>query len=424
MKLLLVHQNHPGQYREMLTWLIAQGGHEIVFLTQRVIPERAGVRIVTYKSHRKPAENAYALTRYWEECAGNGFGAAMAMEKLRDEGFTPDLILGHVGWGELTFTRQVWRDVPVLGFFEYFYLAQGGPVGFDPEHPPTPNTDYILHGRNMMNFANIQTVDLGVTPTQWQMDTFPKSFHSKLYCCHDGIRTDILTPDEDASVKLGRVEQEVTREDEVFTYMARNLEPTRGFHQFMRALPQILDARPKARAIIIGGNDVSYGKASSTKGGFRAEMEREVGDRLDWSRVHFVGRVSYQDYCRIIRLSRCHIYLTAPFVLSWSLLESMSMGAVIVASDTAPVREAITHGKTGLLVDFFSPDKIAKQVIDVLAKPKSFTELGKAARDHVVKTYDFETVCLPEHLSRMNGLVPKSKAIKIPKAKKASASKR
>jgi glycosyltransferase involved in cell wall biosynthesis len=159
---------------------------------------------------------------------------------------------------------------------------------------------------------------------------------------------------------------------------------------------------------------VSYGKASDKKGGYRAEMEREVGDRVDWDRVHFLGRVPYDAYQQIIQISRCHIYLTVPFVLSWSLLESMSMGATIVASDVAPVREAITHGKTGLLVDFFQPEKLAQQVADVLERPGTYAHLGPAARQHVIKAYDFRKQALPVHLERINSLLPKKKRVALP----------
>jgi glycosyltransferase involved in cell wall biosynthesis len=410
-----VHQNFPGQYRELFQWLVAQGGHEIVFLTQRKdVKPGQGARIVQYAPHHKPSEDAYAPTKYWEECCGNGLGAAFAAQKLSAAGFRPDVILGHVGWGELTFLKEVWPDVPIVGFFEYYFLAKGGSVGFDPEFPASEHAPFLMHARNAVNFANIQTVDLGQSPTLFQRDTYPKSFHDSIYVKHDGIRTDRLVPDPAAAVPLNRLGRSVTRGDEIFTYMARNMEPTRGFHKFMRALPHILEARPNARALIIGGNDVSYGKASGAKGGYRAEMEREVGDRVDWSRVHFLGKVPYAAYQRIIQVSRCHVYLTVPFVLSWSSMEAMSMGATIVASDTAPVREVMTHGETGLLVDFHDHEALARQVIEVLSAPGDFAHLGSAARQHVIDTYDFETKCLPEHIARINSLVPRARAIPMP----------
>jgi hypothetical protein len=416
MNILFVHQNFPGQYRELFQWLVAQGGHEIVFLTQRRdVPPVEGAEIVIYSPHHKAAEDAYALSSYWEECCGNGYGAAQACETLKDEGFRPDIILGHVGWGELTFMKQVWPDVPVLGLFEYFFLSEGGSVGFDPEFPASDQARFTMHARNAVNFANIQTVDLGHSPTRWQRDTFPQSFHDKIYVCHDGIRTDLLRPDDKAQVKLGRIDRPLTRRDEVFTYMARNMEPTRGFHVFMRALPGILEARPEARALILGGNETSYGRKSGAPGGWRAEMEQEVGDRIDWDRVHFLGRVPYSAYRQIIQISRCHIYLTVPFVLSWSLLESMSMGATVVASDVAPVREAVEHERTGLLVDFFRPDALARQVIEVLERPEDFSHLGRLARDFVVETHDFHTRTLPVHLERINALLPRARRICMPR---------
>ena len=416
MNILFVHQNFPAQYRELFRFLLAQGGHNIVFLTQRQgVPPIAGLRVVEYATHHRPSDAAYGPTRYWEECVGNGLGACFAAQKLAADGFRPDVILGHVGWGELTFFKQVWADVPIIGFFEYFYLAEGGCAGFDPEFPSSEHTPLLMHARNAVNFANIQTVDLGQCPTLFQRDTYPVSFHDKIYVKHDGIRTDRLVPNAQAQVPLSRLGRAVTRSDEIFTYMARNMEPIRGFHKFMRALPQILDARPKARALIIGGNGASYGKASDEQGGYRAEMEAELGDRVDWDRVHFLGKVPYDAYQRIIQISRCHIYLTVPFVLSWSSMEAMSMGATIVASDTPPVREIMRHGETALLVDFHDHTALARQVIEVLARPDDYAHLGQAARRHIVNTYDFHHHCLPEHIARINSLVPRSRAIPLPR---------
>ncbi len=413
MKILFVHQNMPGQYRELIQWLAAQGNNELVFLTQRTpAPQIPGVKTIVYRAHHKPAQDAYGLSKVWEEATGAGFGAAMAARQLeRDHGFKPDIILGHTGWGELLFMKEIWPDVPQIGFFEYFYRATGGLVGFDPEEKVSDHTPFLMHARNAVPFAAIQTVDLGHVPTLWQQNTFPEAFQSKFYCCHDGIRTDILRPNPEVSLGLGRLDHALTREDEVFTYMARNLEHARGFHVFMRALPQILRERPKARVLIIGGNEVSYGRESAHEGGLRAEMEAEVGAEVDWSRVHFLGRVPYENFQQIIQLSRCHIYLTMPFVLSWSLLEVMAMQATIVASDVDPVREAITHGETGLLTDFFDPGRLADQVVDVLANPGDYAHLGPAARAHAVEKYDFMSCCLPEHLERMNSLVPASARI-------------
>lgn len=413
MNFLFVHQNMPGQYRELIEWLAQAGGHRIYFLTQRRdAPRMPGIETRIYRPHHTPEAKAYGLSKIWEEAAGNGFGAVNAAREIEvKEGFRPDIIIGHVGWGELSFFKQLWPDVPIIGYFEYYYNMTGGTVGFDPEDPPSAHAPYLNHARNIVPLANIETVDLGQCPTVWQRDRFPQSFHHKLYVTHDGIRTDRLRPDPEVSLGLGRLAKPLTREDEVITYIARNLEKTRGFHIMMRALPRILRERPNARVVIVGGNDVSYGGKSKHPGGLRGEMAAEVGHEVDWDRVHFIGKVPYPDFQKLVQLSRCHIYLTMPFVLSWSLLEAMSMGATIVAADVAPVREAIAHGETGMLVDFFDPDALAAQVVDVLARPEAHAHLGPAARAHVVAQYDFLTHCLPAHLAQINALVPEEKRI-------------
>lgn len=415
MKLLFVHQNMPGQYRELVQWLAAQGDHEIVFLTQREkAPDFAGVRTVRYKTHRKAANGAYGLSKNWETAAGNGFGAVTALREIVSGGFIPDIVIGHVGWGEMSFFREVLPKTPMIGFFEYFYSVRGGPVGFDPNDVVSDHAPYIMHGNNVVPLVNIEVVDVAHSPTWWQRNRFPPSFHEKIYVCHDGIRTDKLLPDPKASVSLGRIGRPLTASDEVVTFMARNLETTRGFHQFMRALPLIQKARPNARILVIGGNEASYGGKSKHPGGLRGQMEAEVGHMLDWDRLHFLGQVPYANYQQIIQISTCHIYLTMPFVVSWSLLESMSMKATIVASDVAPVREVMEHGKTGLLVDFFDHEALAAQVAEVLECPGDFSHIGAAARQHVVENYDFLSVCLPEHIRQINALVPKDIRMTVP----------
>lgn len=415
MNILFVHQNFPGQYRQLVEWLATRGEHRVVFLTQRQgLPERPGVEIVAYRPHHRPAEGAYVLSRFYEECVGAGYGAMLAARELKAQGFRPDVIVGHVGWGELTFLKQVWPKVPILGYLEYYFLAKGGSVGFDPEYPASADAGITMHARNAINHLNLATLDRGQSPTRWQLDTYPQPFRDISYVCHDGVRTDRLRPDPGAAVSLGRIGRPLTRADEIVTYMARNMEPVRGFHTFMRALPAILEARPDARALIVGGNEVSYGKDSAAKGGYRAEMEREVGDRLDWNRVHFLGRLPYEAYCRVIQISRCHVYLTVPFVLSWSLIETMSMQATIVASDTAPVREVLRHGETALLTDFFAPDKLAARVVEVLSAPGDFAALGRQARAEAVERFDFLGHTLPVHLAEMNALVPARRRIALP----------
>ena len=412
MKILFVHQNYPGQYKHLLKRLEAAREHDIVFLTQRrEVPDPAGHRILRYTPSHKAAGDAYALSKDYETCTAAGVKVANICRKLDREGFRPDIVIGHAGWGETLFLKEVWPGVPVLAYFEYFYSAVGGAVGFDPEYPISDQMPFIMAARNATQWVALGSCDAGQTATRWQFNRYPKPFQDRLTVVHEGIDTEALKPDPAAELGLGRLDRPLTRADEVVTYIARNLEPTRGFHVFMRALPAILDRRPAARAIIIGGEEVSYGRASSHPGGFKGEMMAEVGDRIDWSRVHFLGRVPYEGFRRVVQVSRCHVYLSVPFVLSWSLLEAMAMEATIVASDTAAIREVLRDGVNGRLVDFLKPAQLADAVCDVLARPTEFAALGKAARATVEHQYDLERVCLPAQARLINALVPKRLAL-------------
>jgi glycosyltransferase involved in cell wall biosynthesis len=408
MNILFVHQNYPAQYKQLLNWLGPLGTHRIVFLTQtKQVPKTATHEIIQYEPRHKLPSSSYAVSRYFEVSCAAGETVAEVCRNLDAKGFKPDIVIGHTGWGEMLFIRHVWPKVPVLSYFEFFYSAKNSCMDFDPEFPVSEEGEFAMSARNAVNYLSHASATGGQTPTLWQRDTYPESFHSKIRVIHEGIDTRRLVPNPKATAKLGRMDQPVTRDDEIFTYMARNMEPMRGFHVFMRALPEILAARPKARALIIGGNDVSYGVRAGMKGGFRALMEREIGNRVDWSRVHFLGRVPYNVFIGTLQLSRCHVYMTMPFVLSWSMLEAMSMQTTVVASNVAPVREVITDGKNGFLVDFFSPQMLARKVIEILSHKDNFAEIGRKARKHIVKNYDLVDVCMPAQLAYIEELLPK-----------------
>jgi glycosyltransferase involved in cell wall biosynthesis len=312
-------------------------------------------------------------------------------------GFVPDAIVGHAGWGEMQFVRQVAPQARITSFCEYFYHGQGSDVDFDPEFPAAPDAMLRCHARNLHLTSALVDSDVGLSPTEWQASQFPDFLRQRIEVCHDGIETDRLTPHKEAWIKLGRDNIKAQLGDEIITFINRNLEPMRGYHSFMRALPHILAERPKARVILLGGNEVSYGPAPATGGGYKAQFLREVQDKIDLSRVHFVGQVPYGTMVNMLRISAVHVYLTVPFVLSWSMLEAMSLGCCVVGSSTPPVQEVITHGQNGLLVDFFDPKAIAQQVCEVLARPKDHQALRLAARAHVVRHYDYQKVCLPRH---------------------------
>jgi glycosyltransferase involved in cell wall biosynthesis len=242
-----------------------------------------------------------------------------------------------------------------------------------------------------------------VAPTEWQASLFPQELRSRIKVIHDGIETDKLLPDDDAWIKLGRDNLLIRKGEEVITFINRNLEPMRGYHQFMRALPEIQARRPNARIVIVGGDKVSYGSPPPGGGGYKNIFLEEVRDRLDMSRIHFVSYIPYTTLVNLLRISAAHVYLTYPFVLSWSMLEAMSLEALVIGSATPPVQEVIEHGKNGLLVDFFSPGQLADTVCEALEHPDDYLPLRKAARQTVVDRYDFRSVCLPQHIRLMEG---------------------
>lgn len=397
MRILLVHQNFPGQFRALAPALQA-AGHELRAISMRPEQQLAGVANVAYKPERGSSQTLHPWLTSTETAVIRGEVVARVVDRLRIQGWSPDVVLGHTGWGEMLFMRQALPDARLLGFNELYYRADGGDVGFDPEFPADPHAGRRLQVRNMHLLTSLLDCDVAITPTHWQASCFPETLRERIRVIHDGIHTDRLQPDPAAFVQLGRSKQVLRVGDEVVTFVNRNLEPMRGYHQFMRALPEILARRPQARVVIVGGDDVSYGLAPKGHRGFKEIYLGEVRDRLDMDRVHFVNRVPYDTLMRLLRVSAAHVYLTVPFVLSWSMLEAMSLGALVIGSDTAPVREVINDGHNGRLVDFFSPSQIAQVVCDALAQPQKYREMREAARQTVVDRYDFRTRSLPQYL--------------------------
>lgn len=331
---------------------------------------------------------------------------------LRDEGFQPDAIVAHPGWGESLFLKQVWPHSRLGLYCEFFYQVQGADTAFDPEfNAPDVADGCRLQMKNANYELHLLRAEAGLAPTAWQAASFPDWFAPKIRVIHDGIDTEVVRPEPKATVRIQTSDGPVnlSREDEVITFVNRNLEPYRGYHIFMRALPAILAARPRARVVIIGGDDVSYGAAPPADAQGRTQtwkqiFLKEVAGQIDLRRVHFVGRVPYPAFLRVLQVSSVHVYLTYPFVLSWSLLEAMSAGCAIVASDTAPVREAITDGETGCLVDFFDVPGLAARVAALCEDRSEMQRLGANARTHAQATYDLQRLCLPRQMEWVQSL--------------------
>ncbi len=416
MNLLFVHQNFPGQYKHLAPAMARLPGHRVVAMHINATPAMPGVETRRYSPSRGSTPGVHRWVSDLETKVIRGEAAYQCARQLREEGFTPDAIVAHPGWGESLFLKDVWPQARLGIYCEFFYQPSGADVGFDPEFPTAGEDDACrLRLKNANYQLHFPMAQAGLSPTHWQQSVFPESFRDRIRVVHDGIDTSAVCPNPGASLQLktsSGAALTLTREDELITFVNRNLEPYRGYHIFMRALPRILKARPKARVLIVGGDGVSYGAPPTgpldAKGvapkGWKQIFLNEVKDQVDLQRVHFLGNIPYAQFVSLLQISTVHTYLTYPFVLSWSLLEAMSAGCAIVASNTAPVQEAIVHGETGLLVDFLDVAQLAEQVIGLCEDAPQRKRLGEAARAFAVSQYDLRNKCLPEQMQWVTSL--------------------
>lgn len=412
MKIFFVHQNFPAQFLHLAP-AIAARGHEVHALrlerSGRTAPWN-GVTVHSYAPSRGSSKNIHPWLTDLETKVIRGEAVWRKARELKASGWSPDLIYAHPGWGEALYLKEVWPDAKLVLFGEFFYSVQGADTGFDPEFSAANADDEgcRLRMKNLNQLAQLQLADMVISPTQWQASRYPEPWREHIQVVHDGIDTDALRPDPGVSAKLPSGPT-LTRADEVITFVARHLEPYRGFHVFMRALPRLLEQRPNAHVIVVGEDGVSYGAPPKSHQNWREHMLAEVGPQMTEEqarRVHFVGRLDRTAFTRVLQLSRVHVYLTYPFVLSWSLIEAMSMGCAIVASDTPPVVEVISPRDTGLLTDFFDPRKLTENIEELLGDDVLRAQLGRRARVKAIERFDLQRVCLPRQVRLLEGLSP------------------
>lgn len=402
MRVLFVHQNFPGQFRHVAKALAESGGHRVVAigdarnLRGRPVLQR-GIDILAYPPLPGGNPNTHHYLRDHEQAVRRGQAVARVAIELKRKGFSPDVIVAHPAWGEALYLKDVFPEARHVYYCEYFYDGYSGDVGFDPEFPAELDDRLKARTKNATQLLSLVAADDGLAPTQWQKSRYPAEFQAKIRVVHEGIDTQVARPDPRAFVEVNG--RRFTAGDPVVTYVARNLEPYRGFHTFMRALPALLAARPDAHVLIVGGDDVSYGRRLPEGETYRARYCQELQGKVDWSRVHFLGRLPYADYLRVLQISAAHVYLTYPFVLSWSMLEAMSTGCALVASDTAPVREVVVDGENGRLTDFFDAAALSERIQELLENPGDYATMRAHARQTVIDRYDLSSRCLPELLA-------------------------
>jgi len=413
MKILFIHQNFPGQFKHLAQELLSLG-HEVRAIA--INPGTSmGVGIELYQPLVSSSQNIHPLATEFETKIIRGQACANKLLELSNDGFYPDLIIGHPGWGEMLFAREVYPKAKQIHFIEFYYRAYGADVDFDPEFlNGSLEERERIYIKNTHLALSMLEMDWGYAPTQWQKSLTPSIFQNKIDVIFDGIDTDDVKPklpDEKIALKVNMPDgstKVIDESHEVITFVNRNLEPYRGYHSFIRALPEIQRQRPQAITLIVGGEGVSYGAKSPPGTTWKNIFLDEVKADIDASRVIFLGNIAYDQYLKLLQISKCHVYLTYPFVLSWSCLEAMACEALVVGSKTAPVEEVIVDGENGLLVDFFDTVGLARTVVEALKNQDQYQRIRKAARRTIMEKYDLKTVSIPSQLAMIEKVMEAS----------------
>ncbi len=381
MRLLVIHQNFPGQFAHLVRAWNARPGWEVRGLGGTSAPGLPGFdRLQRYQLARDARPQQHAYLRRMETAVLHGQAAARAMLQMRQQGFSPEVILAHPGWGETLYAKEVFPSARLVHLCEWYYSPHGADLGFDPEFPDNFDDRARVRTWNALHLLNLEQCDAAVSPTHWQKSRHPLAYLERIAVQHEGIAIDRLGPDPEARVRLpdGR---SLRPGDPVVTFVARNLEPYRGFHCLVRALQRVQQQHPHCQALIVGAEGISYGRPPPGNRSWREHLLRE--NPLDPARCHFLGALPYAQYLKVLQVSAAHVYLTYPFVLSWSMLEAMACGALLIASDTPPVREVIRHDQDGWLVGFFDTDALVDRMLQALDAPAGGRPLRDSARQRV-----------------------------------------
>lgn len=415
MQILFVHQNFPGQYRYIARYFAAQQGWQAYAIGEKPnvtrqiasLPKK-GIQLLGYELPAEDGPRAMGLASEFESQLIRAQAVAGVALRQQKKGLDPDIICSHPGWGDSIYLKEVFPRAKFLSYFEFYHQPDGPLVNFDPEFPTPIGGRMAFRSKNAMNLLSLEMADAGVCPTQWQWNTFPEVFRDKIQVIHDGIDTELVAPRPDIRITINHPDTgplTLSRDDEIITYSVRNLEPNRGFHVFMRALPKLQKRRPGALTIIVGGNEISYGKAHPSGKNWKDVLLDEVGDELDLTRVLFVGKVPYETLLNLFSITSLHIYLTSPFVLSWSMLEAMACQAPVLASATAPVMEVIEDGVNGFLFDYHNGDELVEKAAVLLGQSGMRRQAGVQARQTIIDSYDLKTLCLPAHIRLIESLL-------------------
>lgn len=390
MHVLFVHQNFPAQFGPFAFRLAGRPGWRCTFVSANQEGTVRGVECVKYTVRGGATKTTHYCGRTFENAVWHAHAVHDALAARPD--LQPNVIVGHSGFGSTLFLGELYPGVPVVNLFEYFYRVRDSDMDFRPEFPPAPLDRLRAEARNAMILLDLNRCTAGYCPTKWQRSRFPGEYQPKLRVLFDGIDTELWKPGGGPLAQIG--DRPIPPGTKVVTYVARGFEAMRGFDIFMRAAQTLADRRPDVLFVVVGRDQVHYGGDAKHTGGKTFKEWVLANGRFDLSRFVFTGPLPEAALARLLAVTDLHVYLTVPFVLSWSLLNAMACGAPVLASDTAPVRDVITDGLTGRLAPFAEPDTFTDRMHELLDNPSARRAMGDAAADLVRREYALD-VCLP-----------------------------
>ena len=380
MRLLVSHTNFPAQFRRLVPAWVEQG-HDVVFLSRShewhaLKPE--GFRLLQYSLHRQAGGAAiHPYLRRFEQAVVEGQAAYRAAISLREEGWVPDCIVNHVGFGNGLYLSDAFPEARRIGLFEWFYRSENSDVDFLPPRQVPPDQQLRLRTWNAQALLEFAACHHAVVPTNWQRCQFPPALQQRLQVIHEGVDTTRL-----ASLRAAGLPRPSALpsdpEIEVLTYVSRCFEEYRGFPQAIEAIARLQQRRPQLHVLLVGHDGTAYGQARADGRGWAAWARETLP--LDPARTHWLGSLQEAEYHQVLACSTVHLYLTVPFVLSWSLLEAMAAGCAIVASATPPVQEVLEHDRSALLIDFFDVEAQAQALESLLDSAELRTRLATEAQ--------------------------------------------
>jgi len=389
MRILFVHNNFPGQYRRIMSYLNDRPklGVEMYAATLETNQQKTPVKkTVKFKPHREPRKDIHPALLYTERAVIQGQALYAALMPSKNAGFKPDIILAHSGWGSGMFLKDLFPDSKLLTYYEWYYHSLNSDGLFLRDKPYDPNEQMRIRMKNTPLLQDLAAMDHGQSPTNFQHQKFPEIFRDSISVLHDGVDTKFFQPYAKAKVKVG--DHTFTADDEVITYVARGMEEYRGFPQFMETVYKLQQRRPNLQVVVLGNDRVAYGNKRSDGKTFKEAMLEKYD--FDMARLHFMGLQPLHVLKGLMQITSAHVYLTVPFVLSWSMLEAMSAGALIVGSDTEPVHELITDGENGVLVPFFDTEAITNKLCHILDNKADYELFRTRARQTIVEKYAYK----------------------------------